>query len=34
MYSIEQKEETMDNDHNVKHIREYRQKVEAELSKI
>jgi len=34
MSSIEQKEEAKGNDHNVKRIREYRQKVEAELSKI
>jgi len=34
MSSIEQKEEAKGNEHNVKRIREYRQKVEAELSKI
>lgn len=34
MSSIEQKEEAKGNDHNVKRIKEYRQKVEAELSKI
>lgn len=34
MSSIEQKEDAKGNDHNVKRIKEYRQKVEAELSKI
>ncbi|KAF8021405.1 hypothetical protein BT93_G1749 [Corymbia citriodora subsp. variegata] len=34
MSSIEQKEESKGNDHNVKLVRDYRQKVEEELSKI
>lgn len=34
MSSIEQKEESKGNEHNVKLVRDYRQKVEEELSKI